>query len=75
MKKLHLHLKCVELHKISKEHFVVLVITVAHFCYRVSTYPVYFPGRCFLWKVRERGKEGKYSSVSCYKLTRCHCFQ
>lgn len=37
VKKLHLHLKYIELHMISKEHLVVLVITMAHFCYHVSS--------------------------------------
>lgn len=35
--KASLHLKCIELHMISKEHLVVLVITMAHFRYHVSS--------------------------------------
>lgn len=55
VKKLPLHLKYIELHMISKEYLVVLVITMAHFCYHVSSnWLVYFPGRCFLWKGRKR---------------------
>ena len=37
MKRLHLHLKYIELHRISKEQLVVLVTAIVHFCYPVSS--------------------------------------